>query len=95
MGYSKLAPHAMRRPGARSDLSLVEVEVDSVADVNHEILHRAGLSPVAMTQKLSSHEIERLWVHTNTLDHPRALPLYQKLGFVPYAQEKAEIVPID
>ncbi|MBI1211172.1 MAG: GNAT family N-acetyltransferase [Alphaproteobacteria bacterium] len=42
-----------------------------------------------------SHEIERLWVHTNTLDHSRALPLYQKLGFTPYAQEKAEIVPID
>ena len=39
--------------------------------------------------------IERLWVHTNTLDHPRALPLYQKMGFVPYAQEKAEIVPLD
>jgi len=42
-----------------------------------------------------SREIERLWVHTNTLDHPRALPLYQKMGFVPYAQEKAEIVPMD
>lgn len=42
-----------------------------------------------------SKPIERLWVHTNTLDHPRALPLYQKMGFVPYAQEKAEIVPID
>jgi GNAT superfamily N-acetyltransferase len=38
--------------------------------------------------------IERLWVHTNTLDHPRALPLYQQLGFVPYAQEKAEITPL-
>jgi GNAT superfamily N-acetyltransferase len=38
--------------------------------------------------------IERLWVHTNTLDHPRALPLYQQMGFVPYAQEKAEIVPL-
>src|SRR5262245_32663754 len=41
-----------------------------------------------------SKPIERLWVHTNTLDHPRALPLYQQLGFVPYAQEKAEIVPL-
>ena len=39
--------------------------------------------------------IERLWVHTNTLDHPRALPLYQKMGFVPYAQEKSSITPID
>jgi GNAT superfamily N-acetyltransferase len=39
--------------------------------------------------------IERLWVHTNTLDHPRALPLYQKMGFIPYAQEQSEIVPLD
>lgn len=39
--------------------------------------------------------IERLWVHTNTLDHPRALPNYQKQGFVPYAQEKSLIEPID
>ena len=38
--------------------------------------------------------IERLTVHTNTLDHPRALPLYQKMGFAPYAQEKTEIVPL-
>jgi GNAT superfamily N-acetyltransferase len=41
-----------------------------------------------------SKPIERLWVHTNTLDHPRALPLYQQLGFVPYAQEKTQIVPL-
>jgi GNAT superfamily N-acetyltransferase len=41
-----------------------------------------------------SRPIERLWVHTNTLDHPRALPLYQKMGFQPYAQEKAEITPL-
>ena len=41
-----------------------------------------------------SKPIERLWVHTNTLDHPRALPLYQKMGFVPYAQQKAEILPL-
>lgn len=32
-------------------------------------------------------EPERLTVNTCTLDSPRALPLYQKLGFVPYAQE--------
>lgn len=32
-------------------------------------------------------------VHTNTLDHPRALPLYQKAGFVPVgrAQEEVEV----
>lgn len=38
--------------------------------------------------------IKRLTVQTNTLDHPRALPLYQKLGFVPFAQEQAEIFPL-
>ena len=42
-----------------------------------------------------SRQIDRLWVHTNTLDHPRALPLYQQLGFTPYAQERTTIVPID
>jgi GNAT superfamily N-acetyltransferase len=29
----------------------------------------------------------RFWVHTQTLDDPRALPLYEKLGFVRYKQE--------
>ncbi len=29
-------------------------------------------------------EPRRLRVETCTLDHPRALPLYQRMGFVPY-----------
>ena len=32
--------------------------------------------------------ISRLTVNTCTLDHPRALPLYQPMGFVPYAREE-------
>ena len=39
-----------------------------------------------------SYEPERLTVNTNTMDHPRALPLYQKMGFVPYRQEQQEII---
>ncbi len=35
-----------------------------------------------------STEPSRLWVHTNTLDHPRALPLYQRHGFTVYDQEQ-------
>lgn len=31
--------------------------------------------------------ISRFLVNTCTLDHPRALPLYQRLGFVPYSRE--------
>jgi len=33
------------------------------------------------------HPIQKLKVNTCTLDHPRALPLYQRLGFVPYSRE--------
>lgn len=39
-------------------------------------VHRAYLRP-----------IERLWVHTCTLDHPRALEVYKKAGFRAYRQE--------
>lgn len=31
--------------------------------------------------------VRRMTVSTNTLDHPRALPLYQKAGFVPCERE--------
>jgi ribosomal protein S18 acetylase RimI-like enzyme len=32
--------------------------------------------------------IGRLWVHTRTFDHPRALGNYQRAGFVVYARQK-------
>ena len=31
-----------------------------------------------------SRPLDRLWVHTCTFDHPRALPLYQRAGFTVY-----------
>ena len=34
-----------------------------------------------------NHEPRRLWVNTNSLDHPKALALYQRCGFRPYKQE--------
>ncbi len=30
------------------------------------------------------HRPQRVWLHTCTLDHPRALDFYRKAGFVPY-----------
>jgi len=48
------------------------------------------LGPYLLGQAIDSawaHNPERLWVHTCDLDHPRALPLYQRMGFEPYAQE--------
>ncbi len=37
--------------------------------------------------------ISRLLVNTCTLDHARALPLYPKSGFVPYAREQRYVEP--
>lgn len=34
---------------------------------------------------------ERLWVHSCNLDHPKAIQLYQRAGFVPYRQESLVI----
>jgi GNAT superfamily N-acetyltransferase len=59
-----------------------------------------GLMPEAVGRRLGSfflyhcamnawaEGIQRLTVNTCTLDHPRALPLYQRLGFVPYSREE-------
>lgn len=42
-----------------------------------------------------SHDPERVHIETCTLDHPAALPLYQKMGFSPYKQAEKEIVPLE
>ncbi|MDO8840266.1 MAG: GNAT family N-acetyltransferase [Parvibaculum sp.] len=48
----------------------------------------------AITRAWTRHP-ERLIVQTCTLDHPRALPLYQRHGFTPYAQEEVELEELD
>jgi ribosomal protein S18 acetylase RimI-like enzyme len=73
-----------------------EMDYRDRADVN---LAYFGLAPHFIGHGLGGFLLERtveeawrrgarrLWVHTCTLDHPRALALYQKAGFVPYKQE--------
>lgn len=54
-----------------------------------------GLGRYLLAQAISlawQRNPERLIVQTCTLDHPKALPLYQKCGFVPYAQEVKTVV---
>lgn len=51
-----------------------------------------GLGPFLLQAAIDrawSRPIERFWVHTCTFDHPRALPLYQRLGFAVYARRSA------
>lgn len=38
--------------------------------------------------KVWSYGPRRLWLHTCTLDHPAAVPTYQKAGFVQFKEEK-------
>jgi len=50
-----------------------------------------GLGPYLLGQALdmlSHNEPKRVLVNTCTLDHPKALPLYQRFGFRPYDQQK-------
>ena len=42
-----------------------------------------------------AHKPERVTVETNTLDHPAALPLYQRLGFSPVGVDDVKITPWD
>ena len=41
-----------------------------------------------------SYAPRRVSVQTCTLDHPAALPLYQKLGFEPVGQKREEVFPL-
>ena len=43
------------------------------------------------TMNAWAHGITKFKVNTCTLDHPRALPLYQRMGFVPYSREERYI----
>jgi GNAT superfamily N-acetyltransferase len=42
-------------------------------------------------QNAWTRSISTLLVNTCTLDHPRALPLYQRMGFVPYSREDRSV----
>ena len=54
-----------------------------------------GLGPFLLHSAIDiawSYQPKRLLVNTNTLDHPRALPLYQRLGFHPIRRQEEEVV---
>lgn len=57
-----------------------------------------GLGPYLLDWAIHtawSHSPERLWLHTCTLDDPRALPLYQRAGFVAYDQVVEKVMAVD
>jgi GNAT superfamily N-acetyltransferase len=74
-------------------------ELDFRADGSANIAY-FGLMPDALGKRLGyfflyqtcvsawAQPISKLLVNTCTLDHPRALPLYQRMGFRPYSREE-------
>ncbi len=73
----------------------IELRADGSANISY-----FGLMPEAQGKGLGffflyhacmnawAQPISRLLVNTCTLDSPRALPLYQRMGFTPYSREE-------
>jgi len=77
------------------DLEDSTVELAYFGLMDH--VRRRGLGEWMLGQALStawSSTPGRVIVSTNTLDHPAALPLYQKMGFEPVSQNGAIIRPL-
>jgi len=55
-----------------------------------------GLGKFFLNEAIStawSHNPQKVTIHTNTLDNPRALQLYQRMGFVPVGWSEEEVTP--
>lgn len=80
--------------GTPAGMAELDLRKDGIANISY-----FGLMPEAIGRGLGyfflyhtcinawDRPIKRLTVNTCTLDHPRALPLYQRVGFAPYSRE--------
>ena len=91
--------HVATRNGALAGwYELRRVPEDGSAEIAY-----FGLAPDAIGRGLGKHLLSaavrdawamnptRVWLHTCTLDHPHALPNYEKRGFVRYKTEEYEV----
>lgn len=81
--------------GNPAGMAELDLRKEGVANISY-----FGLMPEAIGRRLGhfffyhtcanawAQPISRLTINTCTLDHPRALPLYQRLGFTAYAREE-------
>lgn len=76
-------------------LSSKEVELSYFGLMDHALGQGLGRWFLgAAVEAAWSHAPEFVSVQTCTLDHPAALPLYQKLGFAPVGQASEAILPM-
>ncbi|MEL6819883.1 MAG: GNAT family N-acetyltransferase [Pseudomonadota bacterium] len=60
-------------------------------------VHGMGLGKWFLGQAIAAcwaNDPNEITVNTCALDHPAALPLYQKMGFIPYRQAKGSVRPL-
>lgn len=78
------------------DQGLIELDFRSEAECEIAFfglvpaLTGRGIGPWFMDHALRRawrRDVERVWLHTCTLDHPAALAFYQRSGFVPFRQQ--------
>ncbi len=81
--------------GSPAGLAELDLRANGTANIAY-----FGLMPEAMGRHLGFfflyhtcisawlNPISKLLVNTCTLDHPRALPLYQRMGFTPFSREE-------
>ena len=84
-GYAELD---FRELPARADLSYFGLMPEFIGrKLGPWFLHWA-------VEELWSRGPERITVNTCTADHPAALAMYQKIGFVPYERREATLMPM-
>ena len=81
--------------GAPAGMAELDLRKEGTANISY-----FGLMPEAIGRRMGYfflyhtcinawlEPIRRLTINTCTLDHPRALPLYQRLGFTPYDRQE-------
>lgn len=83
---------------------LLDWRADGVCDLGYfglaAELHGRGLGRWLLDEAVrmgwAREGVAKMTVNTNTLDHPRALPLYQRAGFSPVRRvEKTRLIPQD
>lgn len=91
--------HVLYADGAPAGFFEISLHgLPEVAEIVHFGLiperQRMGLSPFLLSEAIFAAfagKPRRVILQTNSLDSPRALSLYQRAGFVPYAYEDVEI----
>lgn len=78
------------------DLSALPATADIVYFGLIDDFQGRGLGKFFLSEAIATawaHGPEKVTIHTNTLDSPRALQLYQKMGFVPVGWSEEEVEP--